>query len=91
MGNFSQTNEVTARELNQNSGRILDRVKNGETITVIRDGHPEAVIHRPGPLAPPVYPFAVDPMGPDAELPVFDGPGLTEDEIEEGLSEGFGR
>jgi antitoxin (DNA-binding transcriptional repressor) of toxin-antitoxin stability system len=82
--------EVTARELNQNSGRILDRVRNGETITVTRDGRPEAVIHQPGPLSPPVYPFRTDPMGPDPDLPVFDGPGLTEDEIHETLAEGFG-
>jgi hypothetical protein len=29
-------------------------------------------------------------MGPDPDLPVFDGPGLTEDEVQEALAEGFG-
>lgn len=83
--------EVTARELNQNSGRILDRVANGETITVTRDGVPTAVIRRPGRLSAPVYPFPTDPMGPDPDLPIFQGPGLTDEEIEQALAEGFGR
>lgn len=75
---------VTARELNQSSGRILDRVQGGEEITVIRDGEPVAVIVPAGPLAPPVYPFRTDPMG-FIDVPGIDGPNLTDDEINETL------
>lgn len=82
--------EITARELNQASGRILDRVQAGEEITVIRDGVAAAVIRRPGPLDPPAYSFRTDPMGADptwTSPPSFacDLPALSDEEINEAL------
>lgn len=34
--------EITVRELRNDGGRILDRVAQGETLTVTRDGRPVA-------------------------------------------------
>ncbi|WP_239307831.1 MULTISPECIES: type II toxin-antitoxin system Phd/YefM family antitoxin [unclassified Frankia] len=43
--------EVTVRDLRNHGGQILDRVANGEALTVTRDGHPVAEL-RPLPRRP---------------------------------------
>jgi prevent-host-death family protein len=87
--------EVTARELNQASGRILDRVEAGEVITVTRDGRAVAILRPYGPQDPPVYPFRTDPMGADPywqDPPAIDmGSAFGVDEQDQLLQEGFGR
>ncbi|MFE2379229.1 type II toxin-antitoxin system Phd/YefM family antitoxin [Streptomyces sp. NPDC059398] len=64
--------EATAREFNQNSSRILAAAERGESVTVTKNGRPVAVL-RPidcvGGAAVPPYPD--DPMGEDADMPVF--------------------
>jgi len=46
-------NEVTIRDLRNHGGRVLDRITQGESLTVTRDGRPVAELrplpHRPIP------------------------------------------
>ncbi|WP_199551622.1 type II toxin-antitoxin system Phd/YefM family antitoxin [Streptomyces sp. N35] len=79
--------EATARELNQQSSALLDRVERGEEITVTRNGRPVARIvpidHTTVPAFPP------GPIGP-IELPQIDlGPDMTNEEMQ-ALLEGMG-
>lgn len=43
--------EVTIRDLRNRGGRVLERVRRGEALTVTRDGHPVAEL-RPLPRRP---------------------------------------
>jgi prevent-host-death family protein len=71
--------EITAREFNQNSSRILAAAEAGETITVTKNGRPVATVHPYEPEETPPYP--VGPMG-DIEIPDLDLPDLSDDEID---------
>jgi prevent-host-death family protein len=48
--------EVSIRELRNHGGEVIDRVAQGERITVTRDGRPVAELH---PLGKPALPIAV--------------------------------
>ncbi|MFD8571574.1 type II toxin-antitoxin system Phd/YefM family antitoxin [Streptomyces sp. NPDC059639] len=73
--------EATARELNQQSGAILDKVERGEEVTVTRNGRPVARIVPVDHTEVPPYP--VTPIG-DIDLPEFDlGEPMTNDEMAE--------
>ncbi|MER7170906.1 type II toxin-antitoxin system Phd/YefM family antitoxin [Streptomyces mesophilus] len=79
--------EATARELNQQSSAILDRVERGEEITVTRNGRPVARIvpidHTDVP------PFPTTPIG-YIDLPEIDlGEPMTNEEMH-GLLRGMG-
>lgn len=43
--------KITVRELRNNGGRVLERVEQGETLTITRDGRPVAEL-RPLPVRP---------------------------------------
>ncbi|TKA09654.1 type II toxin-antitoxin system Phd/YefM family antitoxin [Actinacidiphila oryziradicis] len=91
---IGDNSEVTARELNQASGRILDRVEAGEVITVTRDGRAVAILRPYGNQDPAVYAFRTDPMGADPywqDPPAINmGADFGIDEQESLLREGFG-
>lgn len=65
--------EATARELNQQTARVLARVQAGETVTVTKNGVPVAVVRPYGQEDPAVYSFRTDPMGVDHTAPTFRG------------------
>jgi prevent-host-death family protein len=80
--------EATARELNQQTARVLARVEAGETVIVTKNGQRVAVLRPYGPEDPVAYPFRTDPMGLD-EAPTFSGdPGFSE-QVDDLLT-GFG-
>jgi prevent-host-death family protein len=81
--------EATARELNQQTAQVLERVQAGETVTVTRNGRPVAVIRPYGPEDPPAYPFRTDPMGLDDNVPTFHGSADFSERADELLA-GFG-
>jgi prevent-host-death family protein len=81
--------EATARELNQQTAQVLERVQAGETVTVTRNGRPVAVIRPYGPEDPPAYPFRTDPMGLDDSVPTFQGPADFSERADD-LLVGFG-
>ncbi|MDI3390778.1 type II toxin-antitoxin system prevent-host-death family antitoxin [Streptomyces sp. B-S-A8] len=77
------TQSVPIRELNQDTAGVMARVEAGETLTITRNGQPIATLSRQGiQPGPPTYPFRTDPMGPLDDLPTFDGPDLSDDEID---------
>ena len=81
--------ETSARELNQQTARVLARVEAGETITVTKNGRPVAVLRPYGAGDPAAYPFRTDPMGIDEAAPAFSGdPGFSE-QVDDLLT-GFG-
>ncbi|MFS8203409.1 type II toxin-antitoxin system Phd/YefM family antitoxin [Streptomyces sp. CWNU-52B] len=61
--------ETTAREFNQNASKILAAAERGEQITVTKNGRAVAILSPVTGDAVPPHP--VDPMGEDAEAPVF--------------------
>ncbi|MDI3419938.1 type II toxin-antitoxin system Phd/YefM family antitoxin [Streptomyces luteolus] len=76
------THSVPIRELNQDTAGVVARVEAGEVLTITRNGRPIATLSPQGiQPAEVVYPFRTDPMGPIDDLPTFDGPDLTDDEI----------
>jgi prevent-host-death family protein len=83
--------ETTARELNQQTAKILARVEEGETVVVTKNGRPVAVLRPYGPHDEPVRPYRTDPMGPDPDAPVIHGgPGdlaARADDYPEGFGE----
>ncbi len=82
----TMTRSVPIRELNQDTAGVIARVEAGETITITRNGRPIATLAPQGAEADsPAYPFRTDPMGELDDLPVFQGPDLSDDEIEDSL------
>ena len=81
--------EATARELNQHTAQVLARVEAGETVTVIKNGRPVAVLRPYGPEDPAVYPFRTDPMGLDEAIPTFSGDTSFAEQVDDLLT-GFG-
>lgn len=67
--------EVTIRELRNEGGRVLDRVAQGETLTITRDGHRIAEL-RPLPRRPLA---AAQLRARWRRLPVVDPVGLKRD------------
>ncbi|GAA1363839.1 type II toxin-antitoxin system Phd/YefM family antitoxin [Streptomyces beijiangensis] len=80
--------EATARELNQQSSTLLDRVEQGEEITVTRNGRPVARIVPMDHTEVPPYPTTA--IG-DIELPEFDlGEPMTNEDMDE-ILQGMGQ
>lgn len=74
--------EASAREFNQHASRILAAAEAGETVTVLKNGRPVAVVRPYEAGDVPAHP--VDPMG-DIEIPDLEVPNLTDEDIEETL------
>ncbi|MFF2651540.1 type II toxin-antitoxin system Phd/YefM family antitoxin [Streptomyces sp. NPDC058045] len=73
--------EATARELNQKSSALLDRVEHGEEITVTRNGRAVARIVPVDHIEFPPHPTT--PIG-DIDLPEFDlGEPMTNEDMDE--------
>ncbi|HIE92085.1 MAG TPA: type II toxin-antitoxin system prevent-host-death family antitoxin [Acidobacteria bacterium] len=66
--------EVTVRELRNHGGEVLDRVTNGEALTVTRDGRPVAEL-RPLPRLPLPAPILLARR----RLPTVDAAALRDD------------
>ncbi|MFJ3904349.1 type II toxin-antitoxin system Phd/YefM family antitoxin [Streptomyces sp. NPDC090025] len=66
--------EITAREFNRKSSRILAAAEGGETVTVTRNG---VAVARVVPIGAGVPPYPTDPMG-EIDLPVLDLPDLAD-------------
>ncbi len=81
--------EATARELNQQTAQVLERVARGGVVTVTKNGQPMAVLRPYGSQDPAVYPFRTDPMGRDESLPTFSGGSDFSERVDDHLV-GFG-
>lgn len=81
--------EATARELNQQTARVLARVEAGETVIVTKNGKRVAVLRPYGREDPAAYPFRTDPMGADDSAPVFQGSPDFSERVDDLLT-GFG-
>ncbi|MFE2427406.1 type II toxin-antitoxin system Phd/YefM family antitoxin [Streptomyces sp. NPDC059373] len=84
--------ETSARELNQQTAKILARVEQGESVIVTKNGQPIVVMRPYGQADEPVHAFRTDPMGEDEEAPVFTGgPTDLSTHVDDYLAAGFGR
>lgn len=84
--------ETSARELNQQTARVLARVEQGETVVITKNGRPVAVLRPYGADDEPVRPFRTDPMGPDPDAPVISGgPTDLAARADDYLADGFGQ
>lgn len=83
--------DTTARELNQQTAKILHRVEAGESVTVTKNGRPIAVIRPLTEADEPVRPFRTDPMGEDEDAPLLlGGPTDLATGADDYLASGFG-
>lgn len=83
--------ETSARELNQQTAKILSRVEQGESVVITKNGAAVAVMRPYEAGDEPVRAFRADPMGPDADAPVLlGGPADLSSRADEYLAGGFG-
>jgi prevent-host-death family protein len=83
--------ETTARELNQQTARILALVEEGQDVVVTKNGRPVAVMRPFDAADEPVRPYRTDAMGEDPDAPVFrGGPADLSTRADFYLGQGFG-
>ncbi|WP_455351344.1 type II toxin-antitoxin system Phd/YefM family antitoxin [Streptomyces sp. SYSU K217416] len=83
--------ETSARELNQQTSKILARVEQGESVVITKSGKPIALMRPYTEGDEPVRPFRTDPMGADDDAPVLTGgPSDLASRADDYLAEGFG-
>jgi prevent-host-death family protein len=80
-----------ARELNQQTARILALVEGGEYVVVTKNGRPVAVMRPYCTADESVRPYRTDPMGDDPDAPILrGGPTDLSTRADHYLGQGFG-
>lgn len=84
--------ETSARELNQQTARILAQVEQGESVVITKNGIPIALMRPYAAGDEPLRPYRTDPMGPDEDAPVISGgPTDLAARADDYLADGFGQ